>query len=106
MRTAGLVAALPLVLAIPSKRAQPAPLLKPRGTQLIDGKYIVKLKHDAIDGALSSAMSTLSSNADYVYNTGKFRGFASGLSAEELSTLQDDDNVGTATISCVDRLSK
>jgi hypothetical protein len=93
MRTAVVLASLPLALAIPAKGAQPAPLLKPRGVQLIDGKYIVKLKHTAIDGALSSAMSTLSSDADYVYNTGKFKGFASGLTAGELDALRNDDNV-------------
>ncbi|KAK6063882.1 serine protease precursor [Seiridium cupressi] len=95
MRTAAVLASLPLALAAPSmsKRAQPAPLIKPRDTQLIDGKYIVKLKQNAVDGALSSTMSTLSSDADYVYNNGKFRGFASGLSADELAAMRDDDNV-------------
>lgn len=93
MHSTILLATLPLALSAPSQRAQPAPLLQPRGAQIVDGKYIVKLKHDAFDGALTTAMNTLSSDADYVYNTGKFRGFASGLTAEELETLRSDANV-------------
>ncbi|KAI1844127.1 hypothetical protein JX265_013768 [Neoarthrinium moseri] len=93
MRTAAVLSVLPLALAAPSKRAQPAPLLKPRGGQLVDGKYIIKLKHDAQDGALGMAMKTLSSDADHVYNSGKFTGFASSLTAEELDALRNDDSI-------------
>ncbi|KAI0127602.1 subtilase [Xylariales sp. AK1849] len=93
MRTATVLGLLPFALAAPSRRAQPAPLLKPRGAQLVEGKYIVKLKGDAKPGALSSAMSTLSTDADYVYNSGKFTGFSSGLTPEELEALQNDDSI-------------
>lgn len=94
MRTSTLIALLPLALAAPStKRAQPAPVLKPRGATLIEGKYIVKMKGDAKSDMSSSAMSTFAANADHVYNTGKFNGFASSLSAEDLETLRNDEGV-------------
>ncbi|KAH6661415.1 subtilase [Truncatella angustata] len=93
MHPATFLVLFPLVSATPSNRAQPVPLLKPRGAQLVDGKYIVKLQHDAIEGVLSSTISTLANNAEFVYNTGKFRGFASGLTAAELDALRNDDSV-------------
>ncbi|KAK8877080.1 Cuticle-degrading protease [Apiospora arundinis] len=94
MRTTTLFALLPLALAAPSnKRAQPAPVLKPRGATLIEGKYIVKMKGDAKPDVISSAMSTFAANADHVFNTGMFNGFASTLSAEDLETLRNDESV-------------
>lgn len=97
MQTTTVVALLlPLALAAPSRRPSPAPLIKPRGAQLVDGKYIIKLKHDVKDGALSNVMSALSSTADHVYNSGMFSGFAAALTAGELEVLRDNDNVRLA----------
>ncbi|KAK7946143.1 peptidase S8/S53 domain-containing protein [Apiospora aurea] len=94
MRTATLIALLPLALAAPStKRAQPAPVIKPRGATLVDGKYIVKMKSGVKSDSMSTTMSSFAANAEHVYNTGKFNGFASALTPEELKTLQDDENV-------------
>ena len=84
---------LPLAIAAPSRRAQPAPVIKPRGASLIDGKYIVKLKGEAQAGSLESVMSAVKADADHVYKIGNFKGFASGLSSEELESLQNDANV-------------
>ncbi|KAI1075303.1 peptidase S8/S53 domain-containing protein [Whalleya microplaca] len=94
MRTAALLSLLPLVLAAPSaKRAQPAPVIKPRAAQLIDGKYIVKMKADAQAGSLESSIKAVTSDADFVYNSNSFKGFASSLTADELESLQNDPNV-------------
>lgn len=94
MHTAILLALLPLAFAAPSaKRAVPAPVLKPRGATLIDGKYIVKFKSEANSSAMGIAMQSFSANAEHVYNTGAFSGFSSSLSAKELETLQNDDSV-------------
>ena len=94
MRTATLFALLPLAMAAPStKRASPAPVIKPRGATLVENKYIVKMKSGVKSEAMSSTMSTFSANAEHVYNTGRFNGFASTLTAEELDTLRNDESV-------------
>lgn len=93
MHAATILSLLPLVIAAPSRRAQPAPLIQPRGATLIDGKYIVKLKGEAQTGSLESVMNAVKADADHVYKIGSFKGFASGLSSEELESLQNDDNV-------------
>ncbi|KAK1985826.1 subtilase [Colletotrichum cereale] len=95
MHAATLLALLPLAaVAAPSKRAQPAPLIKPRGATLVAGKYIVRLKNEAKTSALQSVMSTFSADADHVYNFGNaLRGFASSLNATEIEKLQNDPDV-------------
>ncbi|TDZ13347.1 Cuticle-degrading protease [Colletotrichum spinosum] len=85
---------LPLAQAAPSRRAQPAPLIRPRGASLIENKYIVRLKPGAETGALETAMSVFAADADHVYNFGSaLRGFASTLNASEVERLQNDPDV-------------
>ncbi|KAK0385996.1 hypothetical protein NLU13_5833 [Sarocladium strictum] len=92
MRAATLLALLPVAMAAPqAKRASPAPLIVPRGVELIEGKYIVKMKDDVVSAAVSSAVSKISSDADYTYSR-KFNGFASSLSDKELADLRNDPN--------------
>ncbi|KAH9987999.1 peptidase S8/S53 domain-containing protein [Xylariaceae sp. FL0662B] len=94
MRTATLLSLLPLALAAPSaKRAQPTPIIRSRAAQLVDGKYIVKMKADAQAGSLESSIKAVASDADFVYNSNKFKGFASSLADDELQALRDDPNV-------------
>ncbi|KAI1370911.1 subtilisin-like protein [Hypoxylon crocopeplum] len=93
MRTAAFLSLLPLAFAAPAKRAEPAPLLKPRGSQIVEGKYIVKLYENAAISALENAMSTFEGDADHVYNVEGFKGFASALSAADLETLQNHPDV-------------
>ncbi|KAL0934924.1 serine protease precursor [Colletotrichum truncatum] len=95
MHAATILALLPLAaLAAPSRRAQPAPLIKPRGVTLVADKYIVRLKNDAKAGALEAAMSTFSADADHVYNFGNsLRGFSTTLNASEIETLQHDPSI-------------
>ncbi|KAI1338648.1 proteinase T-like protein [Xylariaceae sp. FL0016] len=93
MRTATILSLLPLALAAPSKRATPAPLHVPRDTSLVEGKYIVKLYENAGIQALDNTMSTLSSDADHVYDVEGFKGFAGALSAEQIETLQNHPDV-------------
>lgn len=95
MRTTTALALLPLALAAPSKRAVPAPVIKPRGAQLVEGKYIVKMKAEANAESIQSSIQSVSSDADFVYNSNKFKGFASSLSAEELEALQNNDDVSS-----------
>ena len=94
MRTATLLSLLPLALAAPSARwAQPAPVIRSRAAQLVDGKYIVKMSGGMKTAAMSSTMSTLSTAADFTYKSSSFNGFAGSLTAEELETMQNDPDV-------------
>ncbi|KAG4218934.1 hypothetical protein PC116_g32586, partial [Phytophthora cactorum] len=93
MRTTTALAFLPLALAAPSKRASPAPVIKPRGAQLVDGKYIVKMKADAKPESIQTSIQSVASDADFVYNSNKFKGFASSLSEEELEALKNNADV-------------
>lgn len=93
MRTTAALALLPLALAAPAKRATPAPVIRPRGAQLLDGKYIVKMKGDAQLASIQSSIQSVSSDADFVYNSNKFKGFASTLTAEELEALKNNADV-------------
>ncbi|KAI1652618.1 subtilisin-like protein [Daldinia decipiens] len=93
MRTAAFFALLPLAFAAPAKRSAPAPLIKPRGSQLIQGKYIVKLYENAAITALDETMSTFQGDADHVYNVEGFKGFASSLTTDHLEQLQNHPDV-------------
>jgi hypothetical protein len=94
MRAATLLALLPMAMAAPSatKRSSPAPLLVPRNAELIEGKYIVKMKDDLVAATVNGLVSTLSSAADYTYSR-KFNGFAGSLSEKEIDDLRADPNV-------------
>ncbi|PHH85859.1 hypothetical protein CDD83_11077 [Cordyceps sp. RAO-2017] len=94
MKLSILLAILPAVLAAPAtKRAEPAPLLTPKGAkQVIADKYIVKFKNELSASAVDETVKALSSKADHVYSHA-FRGFAGHLSAEEVKTLRDRPEV-------------
>lgn len=101
MRSATLLALVPLALAAPSKRASPAPLHVPRstGNNLIEGKYIVKLYENAATDSLHRTMTTTAAEPDHVYDVPGFKGFASALTAEEIESLQNHPDV-SLTSSC------
>lgn len=100
-----LLSLLPLVLAAPAplaRRDQPAPVLRPRGVNLVEGKYIVKLREGvtlATAGIEDSVVADLPGDsledmADFVYGgTGGFHGFALSLSESELETLRQNPDV-------------
>lgn len=101
MRTATLLSLLPLAFAAPAKRAEPAPLLKPRGSQLLEGKYIVKLYENSAISALADTMSAFEGDADHIYDIKGFKGFASTLTPENLETLQNHPDVCPTIVSPV-----
>lgn len=94
MRSATLLALLPMAMAAPSttKRSSPAPLITPRGADLVEGKYIVRMNKDSVSTAVSSAVSSIAASADYTYAKA-FSGFAASLTEKELEALRNDPNV-------------
>ncbi len=90
-----LLSLLPLALAAPTvKRDQPAPILRTRNAELIDGKYIVKMKEGMSTATLETALDVVpGSEVDHVYNTPGFRGFAISLDAKGLEALQNHPDV-------------
>ncbi|KAJ4256100.1 hypothetical protein ACHAPJ_007441 [Fusarium lateritium] len=92
MRSATLLALLPFALAAPARRDEPAPILRPRGVKLVDGKYIVKMKSGVKTASVSTTVSSIEADADYTY-TNSFSGFAASLKDDELEKLKNDPNV-------------
>jgi subtilisin family serine protease len=95
MRSATLLALLPLAMAAPStmeRRDSPAPVIKPRGAQLLESKYIIKMKSGSISTATSSAIQSITADADYTYSN-RFNGFAASLSAAELEAMRMNPHV-------------
>jgi hypothetical protein len=66
--------------------------LVPRGAQLVEGRYIVKMKTEAQDGAVDFAVSGINAGAEHTYSH-SFNGFAAVLTSRELETLKNDPNV-------------
>ncbi|QUC22816.1 uncharacterized protein UV8b_07057 [Ustilaginoidea virens] len=104
MKASTLLALLPFAAAAPAKRASPAPVLVPRGAQLRQGKFIVKMKGDSKLGSVASAVSAIKADADHTY-THSFRGFSASLSPQELEGLRHDPNVDFIEQDAVMRIS-
>lgn len=97
MRAATLLATLPLAaLAAPSKRA---PLLTPRGADLIEGKYIVMMKPGASSKVVSAGISAIAADADHVFS--RLSGFTASLTTEEVEALRNNPNVRVVSYSTV-----
>lgn len=95
MRSSTLLALLPFAFAAPATRSGPAPVLVPRGANVIAGKYIVKMKDNVSEGARTSAISSISANADHTYSS--FNGFSASLSQEEVEKLKNDPSASHGT---------
>ncbi|KAK3986127.1 putative peptidase [Cladorrhinum sp. PSN332] len=81
-----LAALLPFALA--------APVIQPRGAQVIPGSYIVKLKDGASDATLQSTLKGLKAvSPEHTYKAAKFKGFAAKLSAANLDAVRKNPNV-------------
>lgn len=89
-----LLSCLSLALAGPAatKREEPAPLLIPRGANLIANNYIVKLHKDTHPSVLDTVISQLHVQPKHKYH-GAFKGFASKLDAVALEALRHHPNV-------------
>lgn len=95
MRSATLLALLPMAMAAPSatRRDSPASVIVPRNAKLVEDKFIVRFKKDVVSAStVSSAIASIAADADYTYSRA-FTGFAATLTAEELENLRNDDSV-------------
>ncbi|ODA82972.1 hypothetical protein RJ55_01481 [Drechmeria coniospora] len=93
MKLSILIALLPAVLAAPAKRAEPAPLLTPRGADsIIADKYIVKFKDGASIASVDQTVNALTQKAEHIFSNA-FRGFSGHLSKDELKTLRHHPDV-------------
>lgn len=95
MRFSALLALVPLALAAPSQRSSPAPLHVPAGagSNLIKGKYIVKMYNNAATDSIQRTVSAITANADHVYTAPGFKGFAGALTNAEIKALQSNPDV-------------
>ncbi|KAM7197600.1 cuticle-degrading protease [Rhypophila sp. PSN 637] len=82
MHFLALASLVPLALA--------APVLQPRGFQVIPGSYIVKFKEGASDGLLHTTIDGLKAiKTSHVYRSGKFKGFSAKLDAKALAIVKN-----------------
>ncbi|KAK2594077.1 hypothetical protein QQS21_008226 [Conoideocrella luteorostrata] len=88
------IAFLPAILAAPSaKRAEPAPLLTPRGANaIVPDRYIVKFKDGTTATSVDGLVSSLAQEANHVFSH-IFKGFAGHMNAGELETLRNRPDV-------------
>jgi len=93
MHAVTLLSLLPLVLAAPAKRATLAPVLRPRGADLIPDQYIVVLKDGVSASSTESAISSVAHDVKHVYNAGSFSGFASRMDAKTLEAMREHPDV-------------
>ncbi|KAK3326693.1 peptidase S8/S53 domain-containing protein [Apodospora peruviana] len=98
MLVSTLLALLPLALAAPAPvpDAGPidkrAPIIQPRGVEIVPGKYIVKFKSGASEEAVTTAVGKLKKKADHVYK-GAFKGFAGAIDGATLESIQSNPDV-------------
>lgn len=97
MHALTLVALLPLAIAAPTSEPvalQRAPIIEPRGVELVPDKYIVKVRDGASDAKIDAILGKLGSDkANHVYKGNGFKGFASKMTAAALEAVQSDPEV-------------
>ncbi|KAF2739732.1 subtilisin-like serine protease-like protein PR1A [Polyplosphaeria fusca] len=70
-----------------------APLITPRGSALVPGKYIVKFNAGVAKEKIDEAKALLANSPDHEYDFGGFTGFAGSISSTTVSKLQALDAV-------------
>ncbi|KAF2193522.1 subtilisin-like serine protease-like protein PR1A [Zopfia rhizophila CBS 207.26] len=85
MHASFLLALLPYALA--------APVITPRESNIIPGKYIVKMKAEASKENLDEAVALLQKSPEHKYSFGGFNGFAGEIADATVEKLQKFDAV-------------
>lgn len=97
MKTVAILSLLPLALALRAQKRSgaPAPILKPQGVEeLLDDKYIVKMKDDVAQDSIDYANELFEGEAYAQWDAQKgFKGFAAQISAEALDALAELEDV-------------
>ncbi|KAI2603271.1 peptidase S8/S53 domain-containing protein [Hypoxylon fragiforme] len=78
------------------RRAEPAPVFRTQAdtANLIDQKYIVKMKRGASVTAVDDALASINSRSQQTFNTSPaFQGFTAKLNDDELEALRDHPDV-------------
>lgn len=86
----------------PSRRSSLAPVIRPRGVNIILGKYIVKLEDNDADSGSSiksfaHVASLMAAEPDTVYNMTGFRGFVGSLTDDKVESLRHHPAVSYLT---------
>jgi subtilisin family serine protease len=93
MHALALLALAPAALAIPAPAVHQAPVIQPRGVQIVPDRYIVKMKAGVADAKIDAAVGKIPSSAtSHVYKNG-FRGFAAKLDAATLEFVRNNPEV-------------
>jgi hypothetical protein len=79
MRFELLIAALPFALAAPTIQTR-APIILPREGHAVPGKWILKMKNDALGNLLQDIFNLLNKDPEHIYGFGNFKGFSAELS--------------------------
>ena len=98
MKTAAILALVPLALAAPAsivnkREGGPAPILRPRDAKLLKDKYIVKLRTGSTVAAVNDAMDLFEGDADHVYTVDGFKGFSATLDGAALDAITNHPEV-------------
>jgi hypothetical protein len=96
MKLAALLPFLPFALGSPAlskRQGGPAPILRSRDARLLPNKYIVKLKPGSSTEALSKALDLFPGDAERVYTSDAFKGFATSLDSKSLTAIQNSNDV-------------
>jgi hypothetical protein len=86
MRFELFLAALPFALAAPTIQTR-APIILPREGHAVPGKWILKMKNDALGHLLEDIFTKLNKDPEHVYEFGKFKGFSAELSDNLVEVL-------------------
>jgi len=82
-------AILSLLALVPLILAAPAPILKPRAGQAIPGKYIVVMKPDAKQAALTTLLDLIDGTPDHVFDLAKFKGVSGTFGTALLTVIKN-----------------
>jgi hypothetical protein len=98
MHLALLLSLLPLAIASPAtKRSEPAPLLVPRGTNLVANEYIVKFKKGSPLAVLEDALKLLPRKPNHIFES-LFQGFSGKLDGVSVAALRAHPDVSTVSV--------
>jgi hypothetical protein len=90
MRSLTLLAVLPAALAVPTYKA---PIIQPRGMQILPDSYVVKMRDGVSRDEIDAVVKEVGEDkVQHVYE-GAIKGFASKIDANQLHAIQSNPDV-------------